>query len=150
MTFCYLPTKKNERDIFGFLPAEMERFFNLLTGEETNISKDYWRPTLSLKESNESYILTADLPGLEKKDVNISLENNVLTLKGERSYVKTKEGEKYHWNERKYGYFERSFTLPQDIVSAEKITAEMNNGQLKLVIPKKEQSKPEQKKIEIQ
>ena len=106
-------------------------------------------PNVDISEHEDHYELKADLPGAEKKDINVSIEKGTLTIKGEKKEEKTdkKEGRYYHF-ERKYGSFERSFYLP-DNINDENIDANFNNGVLTLKLSKKEESKPKSIEIKI-
>jgi HSP20 family protein len=105
-----------------------------------------WMPAMDLVETDDHFVLRADLPGLSEDDVNIEVEDNVLTISGERSaeHEATKEG--YHRVERAFGSFSRSLTLPEG-VDAEAVTANFDRGVLEIRIPKPEQRKP--RKISI-
>ena len=107
-----------------------------------------WAPVVDIYEHEGSIVLKAELPGIESKDVDIRLENNVLTLRGERKYDNEVKQENYHRVERAYGSFSRSFTLPS-IVDQEKIKAEYKDGVLELTLPKREEAKPKQISIKV-
>ncbi len=117
-------------------------------GDRTQDETEYgaWAPAVDLREEEERYVIDADLPGVKKEDIDINLENNVLTIMGERRFENESKKESYHCIERSYGKFIRSFTLPVR-VSADKITATHKEGILEVVIPKAEESLP--KKIKI-
>ncbi len=104
---------------------------------------------VDLKETDDEYILKVELPGLEKDDVQIALEQNVLTIRGEKKEEEAKENESFHKKEIRYGWFERSFTLPGDI-NEKKINAKMKNGVLTIHVPKKETAKPKRIPITVQ
>ena len=144
----------NARDPFFRL---VDSFFNqdLLPSEE--VSNRSWMPPVDIQETEEGFRLVAELPGLTKEDINITLENNVLRLTGERKFEKgvtgeAKEGQKqsqkqgYHRIERAYGTFVRAFTLPSQ-VSHDKVEAKFENGLLTITVPKAELAKP--RRIEI-
>lgn len=105
-----------------------------------------WAPAVDIYEQNGNIELKAELPGIDPKDVDIRVENNVLTLRGERRIDDEVKRESYHRVERAYGAFSRSFTLPT-VVDTEKIQAEYKDGVLRLVLPKKEEAKPRQIQI---
>ena len=105
-----------------------------------------WVPRVDISENESEYKVVADLPGMDKKDVNISLENDVLTINGRRETKQEENGENYHLSERVYGNFNRSFNL-HNKVDQEKIKAEFINGELTIHLPKVEKIKP--RKIEI-
>ena len=91
-------------------------------------------------------VVKAELPGMERKDITLHLENNILSLKGERRFVKETKEENYHRIERSYGGFSRAFTIPVT-VEEEKIRADYKDGVLTILLPKKEQAKPKQIRI---
>lgn len=94
-----------------------------------------WKPAVDLVDSAEEYVLTAELPGIDPKDVDISIEENVLYIRGEKREEYEEKEPKYHLFERVYGNFERTFTLPPSI-EADKIRAEFKNGVVKVHMPK--------------
>jgi len=102
-----------------------------------------WSPSVDIFETEGEIIVKAELPGLERKDIVLHLENNVLTLRGERKFEKETKEENYHRIERSYGNFCRSFSIPAT-VDDEKIRADYKDGVLKIALPKKEQAKPKQ------
>jgi HSP20 family protein len=94
-----------------------------------------WMPAVELVESDGEFVLTAEIPGMTKEDVSISVEDNVLTLKGEKKYEHEEERDRMYIREREYGTFERSFALPRNTMT-EKIKAEYRDGVVKVHIPK--------------
>jgi HSP20 family protein len=108
-----------------------------------------WTPATDLVESNTEYTLTAELPGMDAKDVEVGVEGGILTVKGEKKSEKEekRDGERWHIIERSYGSFERSFTLPST-VDAERIKAEFANGILTVRLPKRTESKGRRVAIE--
>lgn len=143
-----------ENDLFYSLQTDVNRLFNSFFSEfvgsdELSSTRPIWAPRVDIKETAQSYIITADLPGAKKEDINISVHDNILTIKGERKSETQKNVEKQHINERFYGVFERSFTLPQKYIDLEKVSAEMQNGELKITITKVPESQKEIRKIEI-
>ena len=106
-----------------------------------------WSPAVDIFETENEIMVQAELPGVDRKDITLNLENNVLTLKGERRFEKETKQENYHRIERAYGAFSRSFSIPA-IVNEEKIRADYKDGILKIALPKKDQIKPKQIKIE--
>ena len=105
-----------------------------------------WAPAIDVMETNEEFQIRAELPGVEKKDVKLSVENGVLLISGHREQEKEEKGKRYHKIERAYGNFARSFTVPET-VDAEKVTAEFKNGLLTVRLPKSEKARP--KSIEV-
>ena len=131
------------------LQDEMNRLFSSTFtrgGSDEQMFGGTWNPNVDIFENKDSIVLEADLPGLKPEDVNISIENNVLTISGERKFEKKDEGDNFHRVERGYGSFTRSFTLPPT-VSSENATAEFENGILHLTLVKREEAKP--RRIEI-
>ncbi len=109
-------------------------------------TSEFLRLAVDVSETDDSFIVKASLPGINPEDLDISMTDNVLTIKGEIKMEEEKEGEKYHIRERRFGRFMRSLTFPVP-VDADKIEATYENGVLTLVLPKAEEAKP--KKIEI-
>jgi len=134
------------------LQREMNRafdgFFRSDAGDQESFSSRSWYPNIDVVENDDAYEVRAELPGLEKEDVKISLNNNVLTLRGEKKNEAEKKGANYHRIERSFGGFERSFTLPGSVKS-EAIEAKFADGVLSVVIPKLEESKPKMIDIRV-
>jgi HSP20 family protein len=107
-----------------------------------------WAPAVDIYEQGHDIVLKAELPGVDPKDVDIRLENNVLTLRGQRKFENEVKKESYHRVERSYGSFSRSFTLPS-VVDQGNIKADFKDGILKLVLPKREEAKPKQIEINV-
>ncbi len=107
-----------------------------------------WVPAVDIFENKNELVLKADLPEIEGKDVTIKVEDNVLTLSGERKMSSEVKQENYHRVERAYGSFARSFTLPHT-VDREKIKAGFKDGVLTVILPKREENKPKEIKIEV-
>lgn len=105
-----------------------------------------WMPAVDVLESDNELRLTAELPGLTRDDVSITLENNVLTISGERKFEKESEKDNYHRIERAYGRFSRSFTLPAH-VSVDDVKADFRDGVLQVTLPKAAEARP--RRIEI-
>ena len=99
-----------------------------------------WAPAVDIVESDSDILIKAELPGVEAKDVSISLDNNVLSLRGERHSEKEINRENYHRMERATGSFSRSFALPASI-DADRVTADFRNGLLTITLPKRENSR---------
>jgi HSP20 family protein len=113
---------------------------------EDGLALGAWSPAVDMFEKDDKVVIKAELPGLDKKDVSLDLQNGVLTLKGERKHEnEVKEGNFYR-REMSYGKFVRSFSLPAD-VDADKIKAEFQNGLLTVEVPKPEEHKPKQIKV---
>ena len=107
-----------------------------------------WAPAVDIYESGQELVLKADLPDVDQKDIDVRVENQTLTLAGERRFEQQDEGKAYHRIERNYGKFVRSFAVPNTF-DTENIRAEYKNGVLTVTLPKKEAAKPRQIKIEL-
>ena len=115
-------------------------------GEEKELVASSWAPAVDIYEDESQLVLTAEVPGLNDKDVEIKIEDNVLSIQGERKLEKETREENYHRIERAYGAFYRSFTLP-NYIDQDKIKAEHENGVLKITMPKKAELKPRKVRI---
>lgn len=139
-------------DPFGELRSlqnEMNRLFSSSfsrSGENDQMMQGAWNPSVDIYENQNQLVLEAELPGMKPEDVDLSIENNVLTIHGERKFEKKAENDNFHRVERAYGNFTRSFTLPPTI-SSETADAEFENGVLRLTLAKREEAKP--RRIEI-
>ncbi|HEX8746782.1 MAG TPA: Hsp20/alpha crystallin family protein [Pyrinomonadaceae bacterium] len=131
------------------LQDEVNRLFSTnlsrAFGDE-GIARGAWMPHVDIYENKDHIVLEAELPGMNREDFDLSIENNIITLRGERRFEKKDEGDNYHRVERAYGTFTRSFTLPQT-VSAEGAAADYKNGVLRVTLPKREEVKA--RRIEI-
>ena len=115
-------------------------------GEDKELAPSSWAPAVDIYETENEIVLTAEVPGIEEKDIEIKIEDNTLTLRGERMFTKEAKEENYHRLERSYGAFYRAFTLPNS-VDPENIKAENENGILRVTMPKKLELKPRTVKI---
>ena len=102
-----------------------------------------WNPAVDLYEKDDHFMIKAELPGVDKKDIKIDLQDRLLTLSGERTFDNEVEEENYYRRERSYGKFQRAFTLPAD-VDSDKIKAEFKDGVLQIEVPKPEEKKAKQ------
>ena len=107
-----------------------------------------WTPRVNVEEKEEAFEITAELPGMKKDDLDIEVQDDVLTIKGEKKFEKDEKEANYHICERSYGTFQRSFTLPEN-VKTDDIEAEYKDGILKLVLPKVEPVKPKEIKVKV-
>jgi HSP20 family protein len=114
-------------------------------GEEA-LTTSEWAPAVDIVEDEKEYLIKAELPEIPKDDVKVSVENGVLKISGERKFEKEENNKKYHRVERAYGYFSRSFSLP-DAAEAEQVKADYKDGVLHVHVPKSENAKA--KKIEV-
>ena len=131
------------------LQDQINRLFNDAfdrTGEPSNLSA--WAPAVDVYETEQELVVKADLPDVDPKDLDIRVENHLLTIRGERKSEKKVSEEDYLRVERSFGSFARSFTLA-NTVNTEAIKAEYQNGVLTLAIPKREEAKPKQIKVNV-
>jgi len=131
------------------LQEQVNRLFNDAferQGEESSLTA--WAPAVDIYETEHELVVKADLPDVDPKDLDIRVENNVLTIRGERKFEKKVNEENYLRVERAYGSFARSFALANS-VNSDAIKADYQNGVLTLTIPKKEEAKPKQIKINV-
>jgi HSP20 family protein len=119
------------------LARELFHWDPLFTGRSVSA----FAPAFEVKETTESFLLRADLPGVEEKDLDVATHNGVLTVSGSRAGEDRKEGESYAVYERQFGSFSRAFSLP-DVADPERIEAKLENGVLTLTIAKKAEAKP--------
>ena len=137
-------------DIFSEMnrmQEEMNRYFDDFFGEHRRgLAEGAWLPAVDVSESEHEFVVRAELPGMSHEDIDINVQENVLTLKGEKKQEKKEEKENFHRLERTYGGFSRSFTLPAG-VKPEDIKATFKDGVLEVTMPKTEEAKP--KKIAI-
>lgn len=132
------------------LQQDMNRIFDEffrgdLLANDSLFARD-WNPAVDILENNDQFVLKAEIPGMTKDDVKITLENNVLTIRGEKKNETEKKEGDFHRIERSYGSFERSFTVPGTI-KVNEIDAQYKDGVLTLTLPKAEEAKP--KSIEV-
>jgi HSP20 family protein len=132
--------EKRLATMFGRAPVRKEG------GKEEAMTVAEWAPLVDIVEDEKEYLIKADLPEIKKEEIKIAVQDDVLTITGERKYEKEEKGKKYHRVERAYGSFARSFSLPDDADSS-KVTAEFKDGVLKVHLPKSEKAKP--KSIEV-
>ena len=142
-------TRYNPFQQLQSLQDDINRLFSTNFGpswDDQGLGRGVWTPHVDIYENKDQISVEVELPGMNREDIHLSFENNVLTVSGERRFEKQAEEQQYHRVERVYGTFTRSFTLP-NTVSGEGITAEYRNGVLYLTLPKKEEVKA--RRIEI-
>lgn len=146
----YLTTRRPIGNLFN-LHNEIGRVFgDLLSSQDsqTNAENTSWMPTADISETENSFEIYAELPGVVENDVNVSVTDNLLTIKGEKRQEGKTEGKNFHRVERRYGSFQRSFTLPKNVETAD-IKAGFKDGVLALTIPKAEAAKPTEIPISV-
>ena len=123
------------------LPTILDDFFRDWSStnfSDTNTSL----PAVNIKEDDNSFTVEVAVPGMEKKDFHIDLEDNILTISSEKTVEDKEEKDNYTRKEYSYQSFKRSFTLPKNVVDSDKIAAQYKNGELIIAIPKREEAKP--------
>jgi len=134
----------------SMLRKEMDDLMTRFFGESSLARRraEEWAPSVDLTETKDSFIVKAELPGLEAKDVDVTISGNVLTIKGEKKKEEEEKDEQHHYVERYYGTFQRSFQLPAN-VKADKIDASFEKGVLKITLPKTAEAKKKQIEIKV-
>jgi HSP20 family protein len=141
-------------DIFGAMRDEMDRMFERFEHGWPQWPALFRRkgdltvPDLDVRENTNSFVVEAELPGVDEKDISVTLANGVLTIRGEKKHEKKEEGESYYVTERSFGSFERAIRLP-DTVDDAKIEAKFDKGVLKVMAAKKPEAVKADRKIEI-
>jgi HSP20 family protein len=143
-------------DPFRLFPSRMERmleeplgmFRPTLPMEENYWPMKAWTPLCDVLETDKELVIKFELPEVKKEDVEVKLEQNVLTLRGERKFEEKTDRENYHRVERRYGEFMRSFNVPM-YVDAAKIKAEFKDGVLTVTLPKSEEARPKQISVKV-
>lgn len=143
-------------DPFSAMQAEMNRVFDSFLGRSFGglpaLSRAGWgellAPSIDLREADKEFVVEAELPGMDEKDVSVTLSNGVLTLKGEKKSEREEKKEDYHLMERNYGSFHRSFQLG-DVVDPDKVSATFDKGVLKITLAKRAEAAKAEKKIPI-
>jgi HSP20 family protein len=137
-------------NLFG-IQREMNRMFDNFF-DSSDRGEDYalttWSPAVDIAEHDDQYIVKMELPGVSKEEVKITLESNILTIRGEKKQEKETKKENYHRVERSYGSFQRSFTLPTTVKS-DRIDAAFKDGILSISLPKAEEAKPKQIEVKV-
>lgn len=132
------------------LRRDLDRVFDTFwTGSDGNApTPRSWSPAVDISETPDAYLVTAEVPGVEKENVHVTVLENRLFIKGEKHQESREEKENTHRTERVYGAFSRSFDLPR-AVDAEKISASYKDGILRIAVPKAEDAKPKQIEINV-
>ena len=135
---------------FNQLQRELERMFDQRRGgedESTQAATADWVPSVDIKEEQDRFVVYADIPGVEPKEIEITMDNGVLTIRGERHHESKEDQEGFKRIERTHGTFYRRFALP-DTADVDKISARGNHGVLEVVIPKQEKAQPRRVTVE--
>ena len=134
-------------NVFDDMDTMIHSFFNTDWNFPVRDTRN-WSPAVDVKETDNSFVLTADIPGLTKKDIKVNVANGKLSISGERTYETDQENDNYHYRERRFGTFDRSFNLP-DTVDEEKISASFKIGILNVSLPKHENILPKEREIKV-
>jgi HSP20 family protein len=143
----YLSRWEPFRDMLS-LRSDMDRLFSSLFGGLAEEREGFWAPIVDIEEDNESIIVRAEIPGLKREDIKVSVQGNRLTITGERKQESETKNKTFHRVERSYGKFSRMITLPTD-VDADKVKANYKDGILNITLPKPEAIKPKHIDVEI-
>lgn len=139
------------RDL-AVLQDRMNRLFNDSYGsrnqEDHMLNRGTWVPPVDIWEAEGELVLKAELPDMKREDIDVTVENNTLTIKGERRRDDTIDEDRYHRLERAYGAFSRSFTLPNTL-DGSRVRAEYRDGVLTIVLPLREEARPRQIQVEV-
>jgi HSP20 family protein len=149
MLMDLVPWKPFREELISFR-KEMDRLWNRAFGE-SSLGRAFgtdWQPSADIAETAESITVKAELPGLEPKDIEVTLSGDLLTIKGEKKKEEDKKDEKYHCSERFHGTFERSFRLPAG-VKLDKVEAKFDKGVLTITLPKTEEAKTKEIKVQV-
>ena len=146
MTLVKWTPKRNMFNIFDDVEQMMHQAFG--RSLENSSSRRSYSPSMNVSETESAYHVMMDLPGVEKKDVDVNLSNGILTVSGERKTSEKGDANNSIWHETSYGAFSRSFELTSEIVEG-KIKAKFNNGVLNITIPRAEEIKPAVKNIAV-
>ena len=134
-------------NVFDDMDTMIHSFFNTDWNFPVRDTRN-WSPAADVKETDNSFVLTADIPGLTKKDIKVNVANGKLSISGERTYETDQGNDNYHYRERRFGTFDRSFKLP-DTVDEEKISASFKNGILNVSLPKHANILPKEREIKV-
>jgi len=155
-------TPASTPDVWQSFRGEMDRLFDRFSGgfglpafrrmfdvaPSAGSSFSFSAPAVDVTEDDKAYKITAELPGIEEKNVDVTVSGDMLTLKGEKRYEKEEKDKNRYMSERAYGSFQRSFALP-DGVDRDKITADLSKGVLTVTLPKSAEARKSEKKIEV-
>jgi len=135
------------RDMLS-LRADMDRLFSSLFGGASEGREGFWSPVVDIEEDNENIMVKAEIPGMKKEDIQVSVQGNMLNITGERKQESETKNKTFHRVERAYGRFSRMITLPTD-VDSDKVKASYKDGILNITLPKPESIKPKNIDVEI-
>jgi HSP20 family protein len=137
---------RSAQDEMAQMSPMLAHALGLHARQQGNDRATSWAPALDISERKDAYLVTVELPGLKAEDLDITMEDGLLTIQGERQFTQESSEQQFHRVERRYGAFRRSITLPAQ-VQADQIEASFDNGVLEIVVPKAEEAKP--KRIQV-
>lgn len=153
-----VPARAAVPDVWQSFRGDMDRLFDRFAGGfgmpsfprlfDVERSATYSVPAIDVAETDKAFTVTAELPGMDEKDIDVSVTGDLLVLKGEKREEKEEKNKNYYLSERSYGQFQRTFTLPGGI-DRDKIGADFSKGVLKITLPKSVEAQKQQKKIEV-
>ena len=144
----YINPESNAASSLGGLRDHFGRLFDIAFPARSAESLGTWSPTLDAHEDKDKYVISVDIPGLKKEDISVSVHDGVLSVSGERKSEKSLTEGTVHRNERYYGKFSRSVSLPAE-VRADKVTAAYKDGVLTVEVPKAEEAKPKTVEVKV-
>ena len=133
---------------FGNIHNTIQQYFDDFSSMKSSFNTESFSPRIDISEKGNQLIIDAEVPGVKKEDLKITLQDNILTIEGEKKNVSEESERKYFRTERSYGSFKKSFTLPED-VDSEKVDANFKNGVLSILLSKVEEKAPIEKVIEV-
>lgn len=147
----WMPMADLSTDLFSMqdeINRIFDRFFSRGGTDDTDLRVSSWYPNVDVTERDDAYVMKAEIPGVSKDDVKITLKENLLTIFGEKKREKEEKEKNYYRSERSYGSFQRTFTLPSSVRS-EKVEASFRDGVLTIEIPKAEEAKPKEIQVKV-
>lgn len=147
MSIVHYHPWSNPRGLQDEIKQVFDRFLGEADADQSNVVTSQWMPRVDIREDNERFVILADIPGVDPKDIEIHMDKGILTLRGERATEAKDEGSRYSRTERTHGVFHRRFSLP-DTANADGITASGKHGVLRIDIPKKPETTP--RRIQVQ
>ena len=140
---------KPTRDLFNLQDEVSRMFDNFFEGTAgSNTSGGIWFPATDIHETKDDFIVSIELPGMKREDIKVTVQNDILTIRGERKQEREQKDTSYHRVERAYGFFSRSFTLPSAVKEGQ-INATYQDGVLRVTLPKAEEVKPKEIPISV-
>ena len=137
---------RSAQDEMAQMSPMLAHALGLHTQPQGSATATAWAPALDISERKDAYLVTVELPGVQAEDLEITMEDGLLTIQGERHFAHDSSEQQFHRVERRYGAFRRSITLPAHVM-AEQIQASADNGVLQILVPKAEEAKP--KRIQV-